>query len=75
MTRVSKIRHVRTSNGVSTYKVADDKTEAGEATVVVTREESGAEIAHCVTCSRTERHNGAGCAHAKRIYLRLQYGA
>ena len=69
------IRHIRTTNGVSTYKIADDKIDGGEAAVVVTREDGGREIAHCVTCSRTERNDGAGCAHAQRIYKRLQYGA
>lgn len=56
---LSAIRLVGTVRETSTYKVADDKVESGEAVVLVIG--SVAPVITCMTCG------GYKCAHARAI--------
>lgn len=53
------IRHVGTIRETSTFKVADDKVEHGEAVVIVVGER--APTINCLTCG------GYKCLHARAI--------
>jgi hypothetical protein len=61
------IRHIRTANNVSTYKISGDRIS--EATVVVFLWEEAKSVgAKCLTC---DSHS---CPHAERVLKRVKEG-
>lgn len=70
------IRHVGTTNGISTYKIADENVYDGFATVVVGptemiaphRPTKAKTLAYCSVCYSNE------CPHAKRALRRAKTG-